>query len=214
MSTWDDPELANSGEFYEFLNVGDVASGCIKVVRTHTFDDGKKVPQLLMVDDSGDERTLTAGQVRLKAELVEQRPEAGDHLRVTLASIEPRGGGKTLKHFTVQITRGHAPHLAQAAAAAPVQQYVPPAAPVAQPAWANPVAPVAPPAAPPQPVYAPPVAAAPVAPPVQAYAPPVAPPVAPPAPVAAPIPTDPAAAAQAIANLSPEDRARLGIPPQ
>jgi hypothetical protein len=49
---------------------------------------------------------LTAGQVRLKAALAEQRPEAGDHLTVTLKQVEKRSGGKTLKHFDVEIKRG------------------------------------------------------------------------------------------------------------
>lgn len=181
MSVWDDPELAVGGEFIEFNNVGDVASGVIKVVRTHRFDDGKVVPQLLLVCDDGEERTLTAGQIRLKMTLVEQRPEAGDHIRVTYTSKEPRAGGKTLKHFDVQITRNHAPHLAQTAA------------PVTAPAPA---------AAPPTQSYTPPPAPAPA---------PATPQAAPPTPSPAGGVVDPAAAAAAIAALSAEQRAALGL---
>ncbi len=109
MSIWDDPDLQAGGEFISFENIGDTVSGTINAIRTHRFDDGKVVPQILMTTDSGEERTLTAGQVRLKAELAEKRPEAGDHLKVTLSDIEKRSGGKTLKHFTVEVGHGGTP---------------------------------------------------------------------------------------------------------
>lgn len=107
-SVWDDPEIRTAGDFITFETVGDTASGTIVAVRAHRFDDGKVVPQILLATDDGEERTLTAGQVRLKAELAEKRPEAGDHLKVTLTEIEKRSGGKTLKHFAVEVTRGGA----------------------------------------------------------------------------------------------------------
>lgn len=139
MSVWDDPDLQNGGEFVEFNNIGDGVSGIINVVRTHTFDDGKKVPQILMVTDEGEEKTLTAGQVRLKAELVEQRPEPGDHLAVHLSQVEKRAGGKTLKHFTVTVTRGGGVPAA-APAEAPAATPATPAAPVTTPAAVDPAA--------------------------------------------------------------------------
>lgn len=148
-SVWDDPNLKAGGEFVSFENIGDTVSGTITAIRTHRFDDGKVVPQILLTTDDGEERTLTAGQVRLKAELAEQRPEAGDHLKVTLSQVEKRAGGKTLKHFNVTVTRGGQPAAATPAAAAPVT----------------------------------------------------------PAPAA----IDPAAAAAALANLTPEQKAALGI---
>lgn len=107
MSIWDDPELKVNDDYVKFENVGDAASGLIISIRAHRFDDGKVVPQILIRDDAdGEERTITAGQVRLKAELAEKRPEAGDHIRIALSSIEKRQGGKTLKHFDVAVTRG------------------------------------------------------------------------------------------------------------
>jgi hypothetical protein len=150
-SIWDDPEIKAGGEFVKFENVGDAVSGSVTAIRAHRFDDGKVVPQVLLVTDDGEERTMTAGQVQLKAKLAEQRPEAGDHIKVTLANIEKRAGGKTLKHFDVEVTRGNGS--AAPAATAPVQE----AAPVAAPA------------------------------------------------------VDPAAAAAALANLTPEQRAALGL---
>jgi hypothetical protein len=106
MSIWDDPEIKAGGEFVKFEKVGDSIAGVITAIRTHRFDDGGLVPQILITTDDGEERTLTAGQVLLKRALAEQRPEAGDHLTVTLSEIERRSGGKTLKHFGVAVRRG------------------------------------------------------------------------------------------------------------
>lgn len=127
-SIWDDPELKEGGEFVAFEAVGDTVSGTIQVLRTHRFDDGKVVPQILLVTDDGEERTMTAGQVRLKAELAAQRPEVGDHLKVALTQIEKRAGGKTLKHFSVEVKRGGG-----APATAPVEAQAPAVAPAAAP---------------------------------------------------------------------------------
>ena len=106
MSIWDDPELNSSGNFVKFDKVGDSVAGIIVAIRRHRFDDGNLVPQVELRCDDGEDRTLTAGQVRLKLALVEQRPDEGDHLTVTLTQIEKRGGGKTLKHFDVKVRRG------------------------------------------------------------------------------------------------------------
>lgn len=109
MSVWDDPEIREGGEFVKFETVGDTISGTITAVRSHRFDDGKVVPQILLTTDDGAEKTMTAGQVRLKAALAAERPEAGDHLTVTFTQIEKRAGGKTLKHFDVTVRRAGAP---------------------------------------------------------------------------------------------------------
>ncbi len=106
MSIWDDPELKSTGNFVRFEKVGDSVAGVVLAVKRHRFEDGNLVPQLELNCDDGEERTLTAGQTRLKAELVEQRPDVGDHLTVTLTQVEKRAGGKTLKHFDVKIRRG------------------------------------------------------------------------------------------------------------
>lgn len=126
-SVWDDPEIKAGGEFVKFESVGDTVSGTITAVRAHRFDDGKVVPQVLLTTDDGEERTMTAGQVQLKAKLAEARPEAGDHLTVTLTEVEKRAGGKTLKHFTIVVGGTKAP-----AQVAPAPQ--PEAAPAAAPA--------------------------------------------------------------------------------
>ena len=118
MSIWDDPDLRVGGEFFKFDNVGDSIAGTVNAVRAHRFDDGSVAPQVMLTTDDGEEKTVTAGQVRLKAALAEQRPEAGDHISVTFTENEKRAGGKTLKHFDVKVTRGGAPAPAAAPAAA------------------------------------------------------------------------------------------------
>jgi hypothetical protein len=124
-SFWTDPEFSAGGEFVKFENIGDTITGRITLIKAHRFEDGKVVPQISL-DCNGEERTLTAGQIRLKAELVAQRPDVGDTLTVTLSDIEKRAGGKTLKHFAVDITRGG--KAAPKPAAAPAAK-APPAAP-------------------------------------------------------------------------------------
>ena len=105
MSIWDDPELRSGGDYITFANVGDTVSGRVVAVLAHRWDDGSVCPKLVL-DCDGEEKTLTAGQVRLKAALAEQRPEAGDGITITLTDIEKRAGGKTLKHFDVKVARG------------------------------------------------------------------------------------------------------------
>lgn len=107
-SVWDDPELQAGGEFVKFENPGDRIVGTITAIRKHRFDDGNVVPQIHLKDEDGEDRTLTAGQVRLKAVLAEQRPEVGDTLTVVYERAEKRAGGKTLKHFAVTVERGGA----------------------------------------------------------------------------------------------------------
>lgn len=162
MSIWDDPDLRVGGEFFKFDNVGDSIAGTINAVRAHRFDDGSVAPQVMLTTDDGEEKTVTAGQVRLKAALAEQRPEAGDRITITFTENEKRAGGKTLKHFDVNVARGGTP-------------------PGAAPA---------------------PVAAAPV--PAQAA-------VAPAPAAQQEQPVDPAALTAALGNLTPEQRAALGL---
>lgn len=123
-SVWDDPDLRVGGEFVKFESVGDSVAGTVNAVRAHRFDDGSVAPQILLTTDSGEERTVTAGQIRLKTELAMQRPEPGDHVTITHTEVEKRSGGKTLKHFSVVVTRGGRPAAAPAAPPVP-----PPAAP-------------------------------------------------------------------------------------
>ena len=103
-SVWDEPSMQVGGDYVKFEKVGDTVAGVIIEVTAKRWDDGSISPQLLL--DCGDAtKTVTAGQVRLKAALAEQRPERGDHVTITLTDIERRSGGKTLKHFEVIVKR-------------------------------------------------------------------------------------------------------------
>ena len=118
MSIWDNPEMSVGGDYVKFDNIGDTVSGKILVVGIKRWDDGSVAPQLVL-DTADGEKTLTAGQVRLKAALAEKRPEEGDTLTVTLRDIEKRAGGKTLKHFDVAVARNGDPAAPAPAAPAP-----------------------------------------------------------------------------------------------
>lgn len=120
MSIWDNPDMKVNGDYIKFDQVGDTVTGRVISVRAHKWDDGSVSPQLLL-DVDGEEKTVTAGQIRLKAALAEKRPEEGDTLTITLADIEKRSGGKTLKHFDVAVVRDGDPAAAPAAAEAPAK---------------------------------------------------------------------------------------------
>jgi hypothetical protein len=108
MSVWDDPEMRIASDYAKFEAIGDTVSGTVTGVYAHRFDDGKVVPKI-MLDTPDGEIALTAGQVRLKAELSEKRPEVGDVLTVKLTEVEKRAGGKTLKHFEVNVIKSGTP---------------------------------------------------------------------------------------------------------
>ena len=105
MSIWDDPGMKVGGNYAKFDNIGDAVTGKVISVGAHRWDDGTVSPQILLETADG-EITVTAGQVRLKAALAEQRPEVGDTLSIRLSDIEKRSGGKTLKHFDVKVAKG------------------------------------------------------------------------------------------------------------
>lgn len=115
-SVWDDPSMQVGGDYIKFEKVGDTVAGTIIEVSAKRWEDGSISPQLLL-DTADGTKTVTAGQVRLKAALAEQRPERGDHITITLSDIERRSGGKTLKHFDVKVTRAGSAAAAPAAAA-------------------------------------------------------------------------------------------------
>jgi hypothetical protein len=102
LDPWADPDFAIGGDYIKFDQVGDTVTGKVIAVRKHVWDDGSVSPQLLLDTDEG-EKTLTAGQVRLKAALAEKRPQPGQSVTITLTDVEKRAGGKTLKIFDVQV---------------------------------------------------------------------------------------------------------------
>lgn len=107
MSVWDSPGMNVGGDYVKFDQIGDNIAGIIVEVTVKRWDDGTISPQLLLDTPDG-VKTVTAGQIRLKAALAEQRPEKGDYISIRLSDIERRSGGKTLKHFDVQVQRANA----------------------------------------------------------------------------------------------------------
>lgn len=131
MSIWDSPELASGGDYIRFDQPGDSVTGTVIDIRLQRWDDGTVSPQLILDTDDG-EKTVTAGQVRLKAALAEQKPEKGDRITITYTSMEKRAGGRTLKHWDVSVIRAGDP-----AAAKPAAPAAAPQPPAAAPAAAN-----------------------------------------------------------------------------
>lgn len=115
---WDD---LPKGDFWTWENPGEELVGDIISKSVDEDFNGKPAPCIGIRQDDGTETLLTAGQAQLKAKLLEARPAVGDRIKISFDSIEKRGGGKTLKHFTVKLSKGGAKTPAAApAAAAPV----------------------------------------------------------------------------------------------
>lgn len=105
MSIYDDPDLQSDAEYVSFDAVGDGVEGVVFNIGKHAWDDGKVSIKLNIRTENGD-KTLTAGQVKLKALIQEQRPEIGDTVKIKMTQVEKRTGGKTLKHFAMTTTKG------------------------------------------------------------------------------------------------------------
>lgn len=101
-------KYVSDGDFVKFENVGDAVVGIIKEVREGKDFNGAPCPELVLeVGDDGDEKTVTAGQVRLKAELAEKRPAVGDKVRITYSGVGDSKPGKAPpKLFTVEVKEG------------------------------------------------------------------------------------------------------------
>ena len=106
MSIWDDPAIKPNSDYVRFETIGDSITGEVLEITIKTWDDGSKCPSLLLCTDSGEQRTLTAGQRQLIAKLAEHRPEVGDRIAVVYTGISKLAGGKTAKSFDVTVKRG------------------------------------------------------------------------------------------------------------
>lgn len=107
-------KYATSGEYVKFENVGDQIVGVIKAVREGRDFNGNPCPELVLEDDAGTERIVTAQQVMLKAALAEKRPDEGDKVRIIYSGAgEAKPGKAPAKLFTVDVKAG--PHEVKAA---------------------------------------------------------------------------------------------------
>lgn len=108
--SFDYDKYAQSGDFIKFDEVGDQVIGVIKEVREGKDFNGNPCPELVLELDDGEEKTVTAGQVRLKAVLAEKRPQVGDKIRITYSGVsrDAKPGRAPAKEFTVDVKAG--PH--------------------------------------------------------------------------------------------------------
>lgn len=122
MSIWDDKEVqGEESSFVKFETEGATVAGRLKTLGKYKFDDGKVAAQLEIETANGQTVTVTAGQKKLKEALMNQRPEIGDYLTITYVRSERLSGGRTLKHFKVEVQRAKdgVPASAPAPASAP-----------------------------------------------------------------------------------------------
>lgn len=105
--SFDYDKYAGSGDYFKFDEVGDQIIGVIKEVREGRTFNGDPCPELVLETEAGEEKTVTAGQVRLKAVLAEKRPQKGDRVRITYSGIgEAKPGKAPPKEFTVDVKQG------------------------------------------------------------------------------------------------------------
>lgn len=97
---WD--EFSSSGSWIEFKEVGDKCVGTIKAIRRGTDFNGNPCPELVIDVDGEGDKTLTASQVMLKAELAAIRPHVGERIAIVYSGIgEAKPGKAPAKLFDV-----------------------------------------------------------------------------------------------------------------
>lgn len=102
---WD--QHKQTGDWITFDNVGDTVIGDVIAIRTGKDFSGNPCPELVLKMDDGSEKTLTAGQVRLKSELAEQAPQVGDRIRIVYSGVGDAKPGKApAKLFDVAVKTG------------------------------------------------------------------------------------------------------------
>jgi hypothetical protein len=107
MSTFQWDKYAQNGEYATFNEVGDQIVGVVKVIREGRDFNGNPCPELVLELEDGDEKTVTAGQVMLKAALAEKAPKEGDRIRITYSGVgDARPGRAPAKLFTVDVKPG------------------------------------------------------------------------------------------------------------
>jgi hypothetical protein len=84
---------------------GDSIAGKIKSMRVATMPDGSKYPSLTIISN-GDDFEVLASQTQLLRLLAEKKPEVGDTIAITYTKLERLNAGKTMKHFTVEVSKG------------------------------------------------------------------------------------------------------------
>ena len=103
---------SGTGAYVKFENVGDRVIGVVKEVREGRTFKGNPCPELVLEDESGEERIVTASQVMLRAALAERQPQPGDKVRIIYSGVgEAKPGQAPPKLFSVDVKPG--PHQLQ-----------------------------------------------------------------------------------------------------
>lgn len=105
----------NTGTWVKFDDIGDQVIGVVKEAREGRDYNNNPCPELVLEDEDGNERIVTAGQTLLKAALAEKRPSEGDKVRIIYSgnSGDGKPGRAPAKQFTVDVKAG--PHEVKAA---------------------------------------------------------------------------------------------------
>lgn len=107
-------KYSSSGTYMKFNEIGDQIVGVIKEAREGKDYNGDPCPELVLEDEDGNERIVSAGQALLKAALAEKRPNELDKIRITYSgNSEGKPGRNPAKQFTVDVKEG--PHEVKAA---------------------------------------------------------------------------------------------------
>lgn len=100
-------QFEKTGEYNKWKpeNVGDEITGVITAVRIATMPDGNRFPSLsIRVDD--DVFEVLVSQQQLLRLVAAENVDVGDTIAIVHTSVEKLSGSKTLKHFTVEVTKG------------------------------------------------------------------------------------------------------------
>ena len=104
---WSKFQQASPGDYPERWrpeNPGDEISGVIAAMRVATMPDGTQYPSITLKTASG-ERELLASQAMLLRGMAQHQPKIGDTLSIRFTEIEKLSGGRTLKHFSIDVKR-------------------------------------------------------------------------------------------------------------
>lgn len=105
--SFDYNNYTQNGDWVTFNDVGDGVIGTVQSIHEGADFKGNPCPELVIVDDNGDEKILTAGQVMLKAALAEKSPQVGDKIRIVYSGIgEAKPGKAPAKLFTIDVKEG------------------------------------------------------------------------------------------------------------
>jgi hypothetical protein len=102
------PKAPTSGAFVSFKEVGDTSDwGVVTDINGNgTTFNGDPCPQVVL-DVNGAVKTVTCGQAQLWSKTVAAVDAGtlavGKAAKFTLTNIERRNGGKTLKHFEIEV---------------------------------------------------------------------------------------------------------------